>query len=34
MGADQALRAYCDENGFQLAFFEGKTGAPRTGVQP
>jgi hypothetical protein len=28
----EALRAYCDENGFQLAFFEGKTGAPRTGI--
>ena len=26
----EALRAYCDENGFRLAFFEGKTGAPRT----
>src|SRR5262249_33996452 len=28
----EALRADCDENGFQLAFFEGKTGAPRPGI--
>jgi cytochrome c5 len=28
----EALRAYCEENGWRVAFFEGKTGAPRTGI--
>jgi hypothetical protein len=28
----EALRAHCDENGWRVAFFEGKTGAPRTGI--
>jgi hypothetical protein len=28
----EALRAYCQERGWRLAFFEGKTGAPRTGI--
>lgn len=27
-----ALRLYCEENGWHVAFFEGKTGAPRTGI--
>jgi hypothetical protein len=27
-----ALEAHCEENGWKLAFFEGKTGAPRTGI--
>jgi len=27
-----ALRMYCQENGWRIAFFEGKTGAPRTGI--
>ncbi len=28
----EALRAYCDEHGWRLTFFEGATGAPRTGI--
>jgi hypothetical protein len=28
----EALRAYCNEHGWRLAFFEGATGAPRTGI--
>lgn len=28
----EALRAYCIENGWRVAFFEGATGAPRTGI--
>jgi hypothetical protein len=28
----EALRAWCDEHGWRVAFFEGKTGAPRTGI--
>ena len=28
----EALRAYCEENGWRVAFFEGKTGSPRTGI--
>jgi hypothetical protein len=28
----EALRTYCDEHGWRLAFFEGATGAPRTGI--
>ncbi len=29
----EALRAYCAEHGWKVAFFEGeKTGAPRTGI--
>lgn len=28
----EALRAYCEQNGWRVAFFEGKTGAPRTGI--
>jgi hypothetical protein len=28
----QALRKYCEEHGWKLAFFEGPTGAPRTGI--
>jgi hypothetical protein len=28
----EALRAYCVEHGWRVAFFEGATGAPRTGV--
>src|SRR5579872_3145060 len=27
-----ALEAYCSEHGWKVAFFEGKTGAPRTGI--
>lgn len=27
-----ALKAHCEENGWRVAFFEGKTGAPRTGI--
>lgn len=27
-----ALRAYCAERGWKAAFFEGPTGAPRTGI--
>lgn len=27
-----ALQTYCKEHGWRLAFFEGKTGAPRTGI--
>lgn len=28
----EALRLYCEENGWKLAFFEGATGSPRTGI--
>ncbi len=28
----EALRLYCKERGWRLAFFEGATGAPRTGI--
>jgi hypothetical protein len=28
----EALRAYCEEHKWRVAFFEGKTGAPRTGI--
>jgi hypothetical protein len=28
----EALRVYCKENGWRVAFFEGDTGAPRTGI--
>jgi len=27
-----ALEEYCSEKGWKVAFFEGKTGAPRTGI--
>jgi hypothetical protein len=27
-----ALKMYCKRNGWKVAFFEGKTGAPRTGI--
>jgi hypothetical protein len=27
-----ALKSYCAKHGWQVAFFEGKTGAPRTGI--
>ena len=27
-----ALQDYCEQNGWRVAFFEGKTGAPRTGI--
>ncbi len=28
----EALRLHCEANGWKVAFFEGKTGAPRTGI--
>jgi len=28
----EALRAYSQEHGWKIAFFEGATGAPRTGI--
>jgi hypothetical protein len=28
----EALRLYCAKHGWRLAFFEGSTGAPRTGI--
>lgn len=28
----EALKLYCEETGWRVAFFEGKTGAPRTGI--
>lgn len=28
----EALRLYCEQHGWRLAFFEGSTGAPRTGI--
>ena len=28
----EALRLYCEGHGWRLAFFEGSTGAPRTGI--
>jgi hypothetical protein len=27
-----ALKSYCLKHGWKVAFFEGKTGAPRTGI--
>jgi hypothetical protein len=27
-----ALESHCGKNGWKIAFFEGKTGAPRTGI--
>jgi hypothetical protein len=31
-GSKEALRIYCQKHGWKLAFFEGTTGAPRTGI--
>jgi hypothetical protein len=28
----EAMRLYCKDHGWRLAFFEGDTGAPRTGI--
>jgi hypothetical protein len=28
----QALKSYCARHGWKVAFFESKTGAPRTGI--
>ena len=28
----EALRLYCKQHGWKVAFFEGPTGAPRTGI--
>ena len=28
----EAMRLYCKEHGWRVAFFEGETGAPRTGI--
>ena len=28
----EALRHYCEQHGWKVAFFEGATGAPRTGI--
>ncbi len=28
----EALRIYCQEHGWKVAFFEGATGSPRTGI--
>ncbi len=28
----EALRSYCEQSGWRVAFFEGKTGSPRTGI--
>lgn len=28
----EALRSYCQEHGWRVAFFEGATGSPRTGI--
>ena len=28
----EALRAYCEQHGWRIAFFEGVTGSPRTGI--
>lgn len=28
----EALRTYCQQHGWRVAFFEGTTGAPRTGI--
>src|ERR1035437_2798087 len=28
----EALRSYCEQQGWRVAFFEGATGAPRTGI--
>ena len=27
-----ALKAHCEETGWRVSFFEGKTGSPRTGI--
>ena len=27
-----ALKTYCEKHGWKIAFFEGKTGSPRTGI--
>ena len=32
VASKEALRAYCEKHGWRVAFFEGKTGAPRTGI--
>ena len=32
VGSKNALREYCKKHDWHLAFFEGKTGAPRTGI--
>lgn len=31
-GSKQALAAWCREHGWKVIFFEGQTGAPRTGI--
>jgi hypothetical protein len=31
-GSKEALRLYCKDHGWRVAFFEGDTGAPRTGI--
>ena len=28
----EALRTYCQKHGWRVAFFEGRTGSPRTGI--
>jgi hypothetical protein len=28
----EALKLYCEEHGWKIAFFEGATGSPRTGI--
>jgi hypothetical protein len=28
----EALRSYCEQHGWRVAFFEGATGSPRTGI--
>lgn len=28
----EALRMYCEQHGWRVAFFEGATGSPRTGI--
>jgi hypothetical protein len=32
VASKEALRSYCEKQGWRLAFFEGKTGSPRTGI--
>ncbi len=32
VASKDALQTYCNEHGWRVAFFEGKTGAPRTGI--
>ena len=32
VASKEALRTLCDKKGWKLAFFEGKTGAPRNGI--